>query len=269
MWNVAFSELRKLRRPSLFFGTMGAVAFFSALFSSLLFLLIDSPDGNSDRGRTVGREVLGLASGGVQGFSSVGGFLGIIALCVFAAQTAQEYTYGTLRNLLVRQPGRLRILAGKFIAMKLFALVMIILSGIISVGASVILAPRAKVSTDLWFSADGRHALLTTFINIIISVIGFGTIGMILGLLLRSPISAISFGVLWLLIVESLLIAVRNSLQNWLPGAQLVAIASGGAPSGPSTTGIDYSHALLVGGIYVGVGAVIASFLFVRRDVSN
>lgn len=269
MWNVAFSELRKLRRPSLFLGTMGAVVFFSALFSSLLFLLIDSPEGNSERGRMVGRDVLGLATGGVQGFSSVGGFLGIIALCVFAAQTAQEYTYGTLRNLLVRQPGRLRILAGKFVAMNLFALVMIILAGIISVGASVLLAPRAKVSTDLWFGPDGRHALLTTSINIIISVIGFGTIGMVLGLLLRSPISAISLGLLWLLIIENLLIVVKNSLQNWLPGAQLAAIASGGAPSGPSTTVIDYSHALLVGGGYVVVGAAIAALLFVRRDVSN
>ena len=268
MWNVAFAELRKLRRPTLFLGTMGAVVFFSALFSSLLFLLIDSPDGNSGRGRTVSREVLGLATGGVQGFSSVGGFLGIIALCVFAAQTAQEYTYGTLRNLLIRQPGRLRILVGKFIAMKLFALVMIILSAVISISASVILAPRAKVSTDLWFGADGRHALFTSFINIVISVIGFGTIGMVLGLLLRSPISAISFGVLWLLIIENLLVAVKNSLQNWMPGAQLSAIASGGVPRGMST-GIEYSHALLVGGIYVAIGAGIASFLFTRRDVSN
>ncbi len=268
MWNVALSEIRKLRRPTLFLGTMGAVAFFSALFSSLLFLLIDSPEGNSDRGRTVTREVLALATGGVQGFSSVGGFLGIIALCVFAAQTAQEYTYGTLRNILVRQPGRLRVLAGKFVAMGIFAIVMIILSAIISVTASVILAPGAEVSTDLWFGADGRQALITTFVNVTISVIGFGTIGMVLGLLLRSPISAISFGVLWLLIVENLLIAVKNSLEEWMPGAQLAAIASGGAPIGMST-GIAYSHALTVGGLYVAVGAVIASILFVRRDVSN
>ncbi len=269
MWNVAFAELRKLRRPTLLVGTLGAAVFFSALFSSLLFLLIDSPDGNSDRGRMVGRDVLGLSTGGVQGFSSVGGFLGIIALCVFAAQTAQEYTYGTLRNLLVRQPGRLRILLGKFIAMKIFALVMILLSAIVSIAASVILAPGAEVSTDLWFGPDGRHAIFTTFINVTISVIGFGTIGMVLGLLLRSPISSISFGVLWLLIVENLLIAVKNSWQNWLPGTQLYAIAAGGTAVGPVSGGIEYSHALLVGGIYVAVGAVIASVLFVRRDVAN
>ena len=89
MFNVIRAELRKLRRPTLFLGTMGAVVFFSGLFSALLYLLIDSPQGNADRGRVISREVLALASGGVQGFANVGGFLGIIALCVFAAQTAQ------------------------------------------------------------------------------------------------------------------------------------------------------------------------------------
>jgi len=263
MLHVISAELRKLRRPTLFLGTMAAVVFFSGLFSALLFLLIDSPQGNSDRGRVVGREVLGLATGGVQGFASTGGFLGIIALCVFAAQTAQEYTYGTLRNLLIRQPGRLKILIGKLVAMKIFALVMIILAAIIGIGTSVVLAPGAKVNTDLWFTSSGIEAIQTSFVNVTISVVGFGIIGMVLGLLLRSPISAISFGVLWLLIVENLLIAVKSSLQNWLPGAQLNAIASGG------TLDLAYKNALVVSGIYVSIGAIVASILFVRRDVAN
>jgi hypothetical protein len=86
---------------------------------------------------------------------------------------------------------------------------------------------------------------------------------MVLGLLLRSPISAISFGVLWLLIVENLLVAVKSSTQSWLPGSQLTIIASGGSSD------VTYSHALAVGGAYVAVGALMASILFVRRDVAN
>jgi ABC-type transport system involved in multi-copper enzyme maturation permease subunit len=263
MLNVVRAELRKLRRPTLFLGTMGAVVFFSGLFSALLYLLIDSPQGNADRGQVITREALSLASGGVQGFSSVGGFLGVIALCVFAAQTAQEYTYGTLRNLLIRQPSRMKILAGKLISMMIFALAMIVLSAIVSIGTSVILAPTVDVSTDLWFSSAGIELIYTTFINATISVVGFGVLGMVLGLLLRSPISAISFGVLWLLIIELLLITVKNSLQSWLPGAQLSAIASGG------TMDLSYTHALTVGGVYVAIGAIVASVLFVRRDVAN
>ena len=263
MINVVRAELRKLRRPTLFFGTMGAVVFFSGLFSALLYLLIDSPQGNADRGRVITREVLALSSGGVQGFANVGGFLGIIALCVFAAQTAQEYTYGTLRNLLVRQPSRMKILFGKLISMVIFALAMITVSAVVSIGISAILAPTVDVSTKMWFTSAGIEFIYTTFVNVIISVIGFGIIGMVLGLLLRSPISAISFGVLWLLIVEILLIAVKNSLQSWLPGYQLSTIASGGSAD------VTYSHALAVGGAYVAVGAIVASILFVRRDVAN
>jgi ABC-type transport system involved in multi-copper enzyme maturation permease subunit len=263
MLNVVKAELRKLRRPTLFYGTMGAALFFTGLITSFIYLMIDSPQGNGDRGRSISREVLALASGSVNGFASVGGFLGIIALCVFAAQTAQEYTYGTLRNLLIRQPGRMKILIGKFISMALFAIAMITIAAVVSIAISYILAPGAEVSTDLWFTSDGFDAIFTTFINVTISVVAFGIVGMVLGLLLRSPISAISFGVLWLLIVENLLIAVKNSLQNWLPGAQLSAIASGGAID------LTYKHALTVGGIYVAVGAIVASVLFVRRDVAN
>lgn len=263
MFKVITAELRKLRRPTLFFGTIGSALFFTGLITSFIYLMIDSPQGNSDRGRTVGRDVLGLASGSVNGFASVGGFLGIIALCVFAAQTAQEYTYGTLRNLLVRQPGRMKILVGKLISMKLFALVMIAISAVVSIAISCILAPGAKVNTDLWFTSDGVQAIFTTFINVTISVVAFGIVGMVLGLLLRSPISAISLGVLWLLIVENLLIAVKNSWQSFLPGAQLTAIASGG------TIDLTYKHALAVGGVYVAIGAIVASVLFVRRDVAN
>ena len=263
MFNVVKAEMRKLRRPTLFFGTMGAALFFTGLITSFIYLMIDSPRGNGDRGRTIGREVLQLASGSVNGFASVGGFLGIIALCVFAAQTAQEYTYGTLRNLLVRQPGRMKILIGKLISMMLFALIMISIAAIVSVAISYILAPGAKVNTDLWLTSTGYHAIFTTLVNVTVSVTAFGIVGMVLGLLLRSPISAISLGVLWLLIVENLLIAVKSSLQSWLPGAQLDAIASGG------TLDLTYKHALTVGGIYVAVGATIASILFVRRDVAN
>ena len=46
------------------------------------------------------------------------------------------------------------------------------------------------------------------------------------------------------------------------------SIATGGGPTGRSE-GIEFSQALLVGGIYVAIWATVASFLFVRRDVAN
>jgi hypothetical protein len=32
---------------------------------------------------------------------------------------------------------------------------------------------------------------------------------------------------------------------------------------------LAYKNALTVGGIYVGIGAIVAAILFVRRDVAN
>jgi hypothetical protein len=263
MMRVISAEWRKLRRPTLFLGTIGAALFFTGLTTIFLYLMIDSEQGNSDRGRQVGREVLQLAGGSVYGFASVGGLLGIIALCVFAAQTAQEYTYGTLRNLLVRQPGRIRLLAGKLVAMKIFALILVLVAAVVSVAISYGLSDRAKVSTDLWFTSDGYMEIGKTLLNVSISVIYFGIIGMVLGLLLRSPISAISIGVLWILIIENLLGAVKPVFLEWMPGSQLTTISQGGSPD------ISYSHALILGSSYVFIGALIAVVLFSRRDVAN
>jgi hypothetical protein len=80
---------------------------------------------------------------------------------------------------------------------------------------------------------------------------------------LRSPISAISIGVLWILIIENLIGAVKPVTLDWMPGNQLSVIAQGGSPD------VSYSHALILGSFYVFIGAVIATILFSRRDVAN
>jgi ABC-2 type transport system permease protein len=263
MFKVFFAEWRKLRRPTLLLGTFAAALFFNALITSFVYLMIDSPQGNADRGRSVGRDVLGLASGSVYGFASIGGLLGIIALCVFAAQSAQEYTYGTLRNLLVRQPRRLLLLMGKYAAMKTFALILTLVNAVVSIAISVYLSDRAKVSTDLWFTSDGWSSVAHTLVNVYISIVFYAIIGIALGILLRSPISAISIALVWILIIENLIGAVKPVTLDWMPGNQFATIAQGGTPL------ISYSHALILGSSYVLVALLLSSFLFTKRDVAN
>jgi hypothetical protein len=147
--------------------------------------------------------------------------------------------------------------------MKIFALLLVAIAAIVSIGISVVLADRAKVSTELWFTSAGFHAIGQTLLNVTISVIYFGIIGMTLGLLLRSPISAISIAVLWILIIENLIGAVKPVTLDWMPGNQLSVIAQGGSPD------VSYSHALILGSFYVFIGAMIATILFSRRDVAN
>lgn len=263
MINVFFAEWRKLRRPALFIGTMVAVIGVSALVTSLLFLMIDSTQGDARREQMANRATLELPMGVSVGFAASAGLLGLVALCIFASQTAQEYTYGTLRNLLVRQPRRLTLLVGKFFAMNLFALISVLLSAIVSISLAFALSGKAKVSTTAWSTSEARSALLHTFVNVFISVIAFGTIGMILGLLLRSPISSIAIGVGWLLVVENIIAATVDDSGKWLPGQLINSIAAGG------DFNASYSHALLVLSAYLATGMIVVSVLFRRRDVAN
>jgi ABC-2 type transport system permease protein len=263
MIRVVIAEVRKLRRPSLLLGTIATVGGLSALFTSIVFLMINSKDGNSKRGEHVGVEELSQASGLIYGFRLVGIFLGIVALCIFASQTAQEYSLGTLRNLLVRQPSRMKILAGKFIAMNLFALVMVIFAGTMSIALSFALAGRAKVDTSSWTTGAARKLLFESTLNIFIATLCFGAVGMILGLLFRSPISAIAVGVLWTLILENILAALITSIAKWLPGLNFSNLGEGGNMI------LSYKHSLATSLAYLIISGGIAAILFKRRDVAN
>lgn len=262
------AEWRKLRRPIFFFGTMGSVIFVTGLVTALLFLLIDAKTGNADRGNRITREMLQLADGFTIGFNSSNGLLGLVALSVFAAQTAQEYSYGTLRNLLVRQPRRIRLLIGKYFSMVSFALITVIVSALTSISLALALSGRAKVATDNWFTNEGYSAFGHSFVNVLVSTIGYGTIGMLLGLIFRSPISSISIGTAYLLVVESIISIAWKPASNWMPGNLLSVVATGGSPIGINDVP-SYSQALLRIAIYLIGASLITATLFKRRDVAN
>lgn len=271
MFRVFIAELLKLRRPTLIIPTLLAAISLTALSTSLLYLLIDSPSGNGREGMRVTPAQLSMSSGVVFGFQQVATLLGIIALCVFAAQTAQEYTYGTLRNLLVRQPSRMKILAGKFMSMALFAFLLVLLCEVVSILNALLLASNARVKTDLWFSSSGWQSQFHALGNVYLAALGFGLIGMLLGLLLRSPISAISIGVIWILIVESLLTVAVKNIDHWLPGQLLNSVALGGnrIKADSHWIGNSFSYALSLSSLYIVIASVITALLFKRRDVAS
>ena len=86
---------------------------------------------------------------------------------------------------------------------------------------------------------------------------------MILGLLFRSPITAISIGVLWSLILENILGAVISSTMKWLPAVNFSNIGEGGSAQ------VSYQHSLLVAALYICISGSLAAILFKRRDVAN
>lgn len=263
MLRVITSEWRKLRRPTLLWGTLGAVAAASILTNIIIFSVVDQLPANANRPgeELVSRAVLESARGVTIGFAGAAKLLGVIALAIFAAQTASEYTNGTLRNLLVREPRRLLLLVGKYVTMIFFALIIAVLAAVLSIVVSRFAAPFWDVSTSEWFTPIGWEGIRNTFVNVVVAMIGYGTLGMALGILLRSPISAISIGLAWLLPFEGILSAFLDDSSKWLPGALLDILAAGGILT------VSYTRALTLSLIYVGLAAAIAALAFRRRDV--
>ena len=170
---------------------------------------------------------------------------------------------GTLRNLLVRQPSRMKILSGKYLSMVIFAIALVTIDAIVAISVSYFLAPHAKVTTTAWFTSAALSLLGRTFINVLLTTVAFGTFGMILGLLFRSPISAISTGVIWSLILETILGGVVSSTQKWLPGQNFDNIAQGGSLT------VSYQWSMGISAAYLVAGFTIVAILFKRRDVAN
>ena len=242
---------------------MGIVLALSVFITPLLFLLLDSESGNGPRGRIITRETLALPNGLYSGFTNFASILGTIAISAFAAQTALEYTNGTLRNLLVRQPKRFTMLVGKDVSICSFALLTVLISAIGSIGISILLAPTKDIDTSAWFSEESFRLLYSNIGNVYLSATAYGTMGMAVGIILRSPVSSISISLAWILILEGILSFTVDGLDKWLPGQLMSLIAESNGSD------ISYTYAVVGSGIYLLLFGGIATTLFVRRDVSN
>jgi ABC-type transport system involved in multi-copper enzyme maturation permease subunit len=257
------SELVKLRRRSFVLWGFGGALVFAVL--ATVFTIeratktINFNAGGDHHGILIA--VLELPNGLVHGVVDVSALLGIVSLCVFAGAFATEYSQGTMRNLLVREPRRAQLLSGKFLALVLFMTLVIIVAIGASVAVAFILAPGKGITTTAWTSSTGINDLLQAILHVFITSVGYGVFGTALGLLLRSPGLAIGIGVAYFLPGEAIIVnAIWTNGQSWLPGQLLFAVSHGG--SGPTS----YSHALLFVAIYAVVVAAGTLALFQRRD---
>src|SRR5258708_21704124 len=163
------SELLKCRRWSMFAGT-GIMLVASAFFAYLTFHQITS-------GAT-GREIdpLAHAFSTPLGLISIVGqarsFIIVVALIMVTANLAAEWSQGTWRNLLVREPRRLRLLSGKMLALLLFVLCSMTLTLVASSVLVLVVAHTQGDQTAAWTSSAGISAWLAFCGNEVLCLIG-------------------------------------------------------------------------------------------------
>jgi ABC-2 type transport system permease protein len=256
VWAAFRSEWTKLRRPSLLVSTIAGLAAAASLFVVLLFAQAHA------RGGSPSLATLARPNGLVQGVDRVAVLLGIVAFGIAAAQIAGEYGLGTLRQLLVRQPRRLVLLAGKLLGIVSFLVLALVVAAVAAMVVALIAAHARHVPTAAWFTSTGIGDLVRELGDLTLAVVGFSVLGFAVGLFLRSSVSAVIVGFAWLLPIEAVIIRIVPGTLGWLPGSALQIVAEGG------TAGFGYGKAIAVATAYAAVAVVATAVAFTRRDVT-
>jgi len=259
IWAAFTSEWTKLRRWSLLLSTFLGLAAAASFFVILLF---SQAPATGHGGGLPSLQQLARPNGLVVGVTRATALLGIVAFGIAAAQTASEYSLGTLRQLLVRQPRRVTLLAGKILGVVSFLILALCFAAVIAFTVAVIAAHGRHVSTSAWFTSAGLGDLFRALGDIALAVIGFSVLGLVVGLFLRSAVFAVIVGVAWIIAVENIITRIVPGTAKWLPGTALDTVASGGGE------GISYVHGLAVAGTYLIIAAAAAAVTFSRRDVT-
>src|SRR6185312_10573644 len=137
------------------------------------------------------------------------------------------------------------LLAGKMLGVITFLVLALCFAAVIALLVAVVAAHSRGVPTTAWFTGTGLGDLFRELGDLALAVVGYSVLGMTLGQFVRSAVFAVIIGFAWLLAVENIITRIVPSIQQWLPGQSIIAVASGGAE------GVSYQHGLILGLIYV------------------
>jgi len=252
------SEAKRLSRRSFAGVGLGLLIFFSIMTTAVTFFA-----GNEAGGRMQSQIDLTSAEGLVAGFMTGADIFGIVALALWAAATASDYSTGWVRVLVQAEPRRWRLYGGKLFALVGYTVVGTAVAAVVSFALAPAFAGMEGISTAAW-SAGAVTTALSTWLNVTLSVLAWGVIGVAVATVTRSVAAAIAGGVGYLMVVEGLLgLVLDESLMTYFPGSVLSAVASGGVAD------LAYGSALLIGLGYAAAAVVIAGLVFARRDITS
>jgi ABC-2 type transport system permease protein len=267
MRRVVASEWVKLRRKGML-AALGGIIAVTILGAIITILTVSSNTSakTSGGGPFGGKTSISFAQmasshGLADALGNAGTLLGVIIMGVVAASVAGEFSAGTLRNLLVREPRRAKLLLGKLLGLASAIALAVVVAAAFAVVAAVIAASSKGVPIHAWGSGSGIGAALGAVVELVVATLGWGVLGAILAIVFRSPVVAVVVGVVYALPLESIIGAISDSVSRWLPGKLLAALAAGGN-STASLTAASWTIA-----IYAIVAIGLAVTLFTRRDV--
>ena len=253
------AELAKLLRRRVLLVT-AAVSLLFAVGGSAIVLAAAEPGPGTGRAPTL--QSLAAAGGGTEIFRVAASFAGTFLFVVFVGAMAAEFSRGTIRTMLLRQPRRVPLLAGKLTALLTFAGATLAVTETLTWVAARVQAPGAGVETAAWDSTAALGAAVGDFGAVLVWITGYAVLGTAVAVLLRSVPLALAVGIAWAGPVEHLIQDAWSAASRLFPGLLLEAFAAGG------TTEVTAARALATVAAYVVAAAAVASTVFARRDVT-
>lgn len=261
MIRVIRAELVKhTRRRFLLLTILGAVLF--GAFSATITVLT-AEDGPARGGEMVTTDVLSRAGGGTSAALGAIGFGAVFMFATFIAGVAGEFTRGTFRTMLLKQPDRMRILAGKLVALvglSAAALALVEASGWV---VARLLAPGQGIDVSAWTSLDALGAGLEDYGRLILWVIGWSVLGFTFGAVARSVPVGVLAGLVWAGPIENIVSDGWDPAFRWFPGLLLRAVVV------PETAIVSTGRALATLAAYSLVAIAITVTVVQRRDVTG
>jgi hypothetical protein len=261
MTAVVRAELQRLwRRKPMTLAALGAV-----LFSVVATLTVFSgAPANGPVGPQGGTtlQLLGGQGGGTEAFAVGASFVGFFVFVTFIALLASEFSGGTYRAVLLRNPHRLQVILGKLVGILIVAAGVVLLAEVATFVISLLAAPGQHVATSDWFSAGSAVDAVKDFGTVFAGVAGWAIFGTTLAVVFRSAPLALGVGFAWAGPFENITVDSWTTGYRVFPGQVLRAVINGGTPE------LGLGRALLTGTIYAGVAAAVALVLLARRDVT-
>jgi hypothetical protein len=256
------AELGRLLRRRVLVGTAVSILVF-AIGGAAIVMQAAAPAATA-RGQGVRLTVESLsgAGGGTEVFRFAVAFAGTLTFVVFVGVLALEFSRGTFRTMLLRQPRRIRLLAGKLGAMLAFTAGVLAVTEVVMWIAALVEAPAFGISTAAWTGVDALGSALADLGTVVLWAAGYATLGLMVAVLLRSVPLALAVGIAWAGPMEHLLADAWSPAQRWFPGLLLEAVGQGG------TAEVSFTRALLSALAYAAIAAVVSGVVFNRRDVT-
>jgi ABC-2 type transport system permease protein len=263
MFAAFMSEWPKIRRRSILLALLAMVGF-TALAVGVTFLRIHK--------RSFEQQVLIRTDVGLIGTLEPAAMLvSVIVIITVAAVRGADWTQGTWRNLLLQEPGRIRLLAGRVLALMVYMVISAVLTISIGTLVAMIIAPHEGINTATWWDSTGTTDYFDFLGNLVLAVIGWTIFGTLVAVLVRNPAGAVGAAIAWILVIEGLTTQVWSTVGEYLPGRILSAVLSGGQPSlfgaGTSTT-VAYGTALIIAAVYAVAMSLGAGASFWYRDIT-